>query len=76
MFEFEEGVSEILNPAIEKYERFFNSEFPLYEYIEITQSRDYDFSAKGAEKLVKLIDNRIRSDNPVEIPEGYESRLY
>lgn len=76
MFEFEDGVSSILNPAIEKYENHFNSVFPLYEHINVTQSKDYDFSIEGAERLVKLIDNRIKTNQPVSVPSDYKTRLY
>jgi len=76
MFDFEEGASEVMNPAIEKYESHFKIEFPLYEYLTITQKDHFDFSFEGAKKLTDFIDERIRIDSPVNIPNGYNERLY
>lgn len=76
MFTFEEGVNDTINIAVDKYEKHFSKEFPVYEYLSMTKSKDYDFSVKGSKRLADFIDKRIKANNPVEIPEGYEERLY
>lgn len=76
MFSFEERVSDIIDPAVDRYESHFKTEFPLYEFKEMTKSKDYDFSIEGSKKLAEFIEERIKLNKPVEIPEGYEERLY
>ncbi|MDB1690576.1 hypothetical protein PMV44_01785 [Enterococcus casseliflavus] len=76
MFTSEDGAYPMISRAVDKYEAHFDSVFPLYEYISITAGNGYDFSIKGAIKFEAFIDDRIKSNEPVEIPEGYEERLY
>ncbi|HIB1875260.1 TPA: hypothetical protein ACWWCX_002694 [Enterococcus faecium] len=76
MFTREDGAGDIINDALEKYEKHFNVEFPLYEYISMTESDRYDFSVDGAKRLSKFIDERIATNTPVKIPEGYNERIY
>ena len=76
MFTAEDGAWGIIDPAVEKYELHFNMIFPVYEYISITESADYDFSVEGAKRLEKFINKRITANRPVDIPQGYENRVY
>ncbi|MFL2071169.1 hypothetical protein ACEN4P_01475 [Marinilactibacillus psychrotolerans] len=76
MFSAEENAMEIINPSVDKYEKHFKEIFPLYEYINITENKDYDFSVSGAKKLNTFIENRIETNDPVKIPKGYEDRVY
>ena len=76
MLSAEEGASEIVNEAIDKYENHFEQIFPFYEYIHITKDEDYDISIHGAKKLFEFIDGCILKDTPVPIPDGYEERMY
>lgn len=76
MFSAEDGAMEIIEQAIEKYELHFGKVFPLYEYTEMTRSDDNDFSVVGGEMLSKFIDTCIKNEDPVNVPEGYEERLY
>lgn len=76
MFSAEDGAMAIIEPAVEKYETHFSKTFPLYDYIEMTKSDEWDFSVKGGKKLVGFIEERIKNDNPVEVPDDYEDRTY
>lgn len=76
MFFWEEGSEKIIDDAIEKYEEHFDETFPLYEYIDMTKDKDYDFSLEGSKRFSEFIDKRIADNKPVVIPEGYEERLY
>lgn len=76
MFRVEDGVGYMVDDAQDKYERHFNKIFPLYEYVDMMIDGDYDISVAGAKRLSTFIDGRIEADAPVEIPEGYEDRLY
>jgi hypothetical protein len=72
----EDGAGEIFDKALEKYEKHFGKIFPHYEYHDITSTDGYTVSIKGAKRLAEFIDKRIKDNDPVEIPEGYEDRLY
>ncbi|KRN82890.1 hypothetical protein IV87_GL001844 [Pediococcus ethanolidurans] len=72
----EDGAALIMNAAIQRYEDKFEVDFPLYEHLDLTSGDGYDVSAAGAKRLSTFIDGRIEADAPVEIPEGYEDRLY
>jgi hypothetical protein len=74
MFSCEEGAWSIIDAAIKKYEQHFHDEFPIYEYIDVTKSDDFDFSIQGAKKLAKFIDEHIKENKLV--PSDYHSRLY
>lgn len=76
LFSFEEGSGEIIDRAVEKYEKCFNTEFPLYEHIEITRNQEYDFSLDGAKKLAEFIDETIENGTPVPMPADYFDRNY
>jgi hypothetical protein len=76
MFHAENGAWEIINKAVSKYETHFDAIFPIYEYTEMTSGSGYDFSLSGAKRLSDFIDDRIKQDKPVAVPEGYEDRLY
>lgn len=76
MFTFEDGSGVMIDNAVEKYESHFGLTFPLYEFIRTTSNDDYDFSVAGAKRLEKFIEGRIKDNNPVKIPEGYEDRKY
>ena len=76
MFSCEEGASSIIDAAIKMYEQHFHDEFPIYEYIDVTKSDDFDFSIQGAKKLAKFIDEHIKENKLVHVPSDYHSRLY
>lgn len=76
MFTFENGAGVIISRAIGEYEGHFNMAFPLYEYINITKSKSYDFSLKGAKRLSKVIEDCIANNKPVKGPDGYSERTY
>lgn len=76
MFSFEEGASEIIETAIDRYEAHFKRDFPLNEFIRLTYGKEYDFSLEGAQRLDKLIKDRINANKPVKIPTDYDKRLY
>lgn len=76
MFSAEEGAMGIIDTVVEKYEEHFEQEFPLYEFTRLTSEGEYDFSKAGAKRLEKFIEGRIKDNNPVKIPEGYEDRKY
>lgn len=48
MFSCEDGAWPIIDAAIKKYKQHFHDEFPIYEYIDVTKSDDFDFSIQGA----------------------------
>lgn len=76
MFTSEDGAYTVIIEAIDKYEKHFNKEFPIYEYIHITKDEKYDFSVKGAKRLSNFIDGFIKANKPVSIPSDYKKRLY
>lgn len=76
MFSCEEGAWSIIDAAIKKYEQHFHDEFPIYEYIDVTKSDDFDFSIQVAKKLAKFIDEHIKENKLVHVPSDYHSRLY
>lgn len=76
MLYVEDGAAQIMNAAIQKYEDKFNADFPLYEHLDITSGNEYDVSISGANNLAEFIETRIKNNDPVEIPEGYEDRVY
>ncbi|WP_332238890.1 hypothetical protein [Sporolactobacillus sp. KGMB 08714] len=76
MFHSEDGAWEIIDKAVEKYENHFNNIFPIYEYVKMTSGNGYDFSVLGAKRLSDFIDNQIKQDKPVAVPDDYEDRLY
>jgi hypothetical protein len=72
----EDGAAQIMDAAIYKYEDEFEIDFPLYEYLDITRGDGYDISISGAKSLAAFIETRIKNNDPVEIPQGYEDRVY
>lgn len=76
MFSMEDGALEIINQSLNEYEKKFDTEFPLYEYIDITKGNGYVFSVEGSERLKEFINERIEKNKPVDVPEGYFDRLY
>lgn len=76
MFSSENGASDLVQNAIDKYEKHFDSEFPLYEHIHLTKNNNFDFSIEGAKRLDSFISGKIKENKLVEIPEGYYDRLY
>lgn len=76
MFRAEDGAWEIIEKGVGKYKNHFDSIFPVYEYTNMTSGNGYDFSVDGAERLSNFIDDRIKQNNPVAVPDGYEDRLY
>lgn len=76
MFSAEEGAWEIIEKSKAKYEKHFEQEFPVYEYLDMTKSEDADFSVDGAKRLSRFIDESISKNEPVPIPDDYENRLY
>ncbi|HAP5594767.1 TPA: hypothetical protein IU055_000777 [Enterococcus faecalis] len=76
MFSCEDGAWSIIYDAVKKYEQHFHDEFPIYEYIDVTKSDDFDFSILGAKKLAKFIDEHIKENKSVHVPSDYHSRLY
>lgn len=76
MFSMEDGALNIINQSLNEYEKKFDAEFPLYEYIDITKGNGFDFSVEGSERLKEFINERIEKNKPVDVPEGYFDRLY
>ena len=76
MFSMEDGALDIINQSLNEYEKKFDAEFPLYEYIDITKGNGFDFSVEGTERLKGFINERIETNKPVDVPEGYFDRLY
>lgn len=76
MFSMEDGALDIINQSLNEYEKKFDAEFPLYEYIDITKGNGFDFSVEGSERLKEFISERIEKNKPVDVPEGYFDRLY
>lgn len=76
MFTSEDDALTLINNSVDRYEKHFDLEFPLYEYIHITKNDQYDFSLKGAERFSLFIDDCIKSNLPVKIPSDYHDRLY
>lgn len=69
-------VGEKLTKLKDKYKIHFNSEFPIYEHLDIAAEEGIYITEESIKKLSSFIDNRIRNNNPVPIPEGYFDRLY
>lgn len=76
MLYWEDGSMAIVDQATEKYEAHFDEQFPLMEYIDITREGDYDVSISGAKRLSEMIEDRILTNKPVAVPEGYQDILY
>lgn len=76
MLTAEECAWQIISKAIENYESHFCKIFPIYEYISITAGGGYDLSISGGKKLESFIEKRIKANQPVVVPEGYENRIY
>lgn len=76
MLSVEDGAALIMNATIQKYEDKFEVDFPLYEHLDLTRGDGYDVSISGAKSLAAFIETRIKNNDPVEIPEGYEDRMY
>lgn len=76
MFSFEDGVANIIENIISKYESHFEREFPLFEYLGITRNNKYDFSVSGVKNLELFVDKRIHKNEPVKMPDDYEVRKY
>lgn len=76
MFTAEDGAGEIIDQAMERYEKKFGTGFPLYEHIDLTLSDQYDFSLKGAKRLEKWIDGLIKTNTPAPKPADYDERMY
>lgn len=76
MFSFEDGAADIIENIINKYESHFEREFPLFECLGITRNGEYDFSVSGAKKLALFVDKRIDNNEPVKMPDDYETRKY
>ena len=74
MFRVESGM-EIIEEAVDRYEKHFNKDFPLYEYIEIAEI-DETITTEGAEKLKKFIEDHIEANEEVYTPEDYDTRIY
>lgn len=72
----EDGAALIMDAAIQKYEDNFKVDFPLYEHLDLTRGGGYDISISGANRLAAFIETHIKNNDPVEIPEGYEDRMY
>lgn len=78
MFSFEDGAGDIIDAAVDRYENYFGEIFPLHEdeYASKTEGNGYDFSLSGSKKLADFIDQRIKENKPVLVPNGYENRDY
>lgn len=63
----------IIDTAINHYETIFKTDFPMFEYITVTNG---EVTLKDALKLKALIDNHIADKEPVTTPEGYWDRVY
>ena len=72
----EDGAAQIIDAAIQNYADKFETDFPLYEHLNLTRGDGYDVSISGAKSLAKFIGTCIKNNDPVEIPDGYEERLY
>lgn len=76
MFSAEGGAMEIIEKATDEYQKHFDNEFPLYEYIHVTSDEIYDFSIAGAKQLAAFINGRIDINKPVKVPDDYYERVY
>lgn len=79
MFSLEDGANECLDPALDRYERKFHDDFPIYlnEYLEITRAdTNYSFSIKGCKALSVFIDECIKTNKPVIKPYGYDQLIF
>lgn len=78
MFSAEGKAGEIVDKAIEKYELHFDLDFPLYtkEFLTLVANDKYDISLDGAKRLKKFINDRIKENKPVDVPEDYYDRIY
>lgn len=76
MFSMEEGALDIINEAIDKYEKHFDIEINMLDLVHITEGDGYDFSVKGAKKLASLIDKHINTNEHINTPEENEQRVY
>lgn len=76
MFSAEQGAMAVINSSVDLYERHFLRKFPLYEYVNLTKEKGYDFSINGALRLKKLIDKAVADNLPVPVPDDYENRVY
>lgn len=59
-----------INSKIEEYEKHFEEDFPIFEYI------DSPVTEKSYNKIKEIIDKAIRSNKAVYTPEDYYNRTY
>lgn len=78
MFNAEGKAGKIVDEAIEKYESHFELDFPLYtnEFLTMVANDKYDVSLDGAKRLKKFINDKIKENKPVDVPEDYYDRIY
>lgn len=62
---------EIVVDSVNKYEKHFSIDFPIFEYIE-----SENVTTGVADRLKELIDDCVIKDKPVETPADYKERLY
>ncbi len=66
-----ERAREIVVSSVERYEKHFKIDFPIFEYIE-----SEEVTVEVAYNLKELINKHIENDSPVATPSDYNERLY
>lgn len=59
-----------INGKIEEYEKHFEEDFPMFEYIDDPVTEDAYI------KIKQIIDKAIKENKPVYTPKGYFERIY
>ena len=59
-----------INSKIEEYEKHFEEDFPMFEYI------DSPGTEKSYKKIKEIIDKAIQSNKAVYTPKDYYNRTY
>lgn len=59
-----------INGKIEEYEKHFEEDFPMFEYL------DDPVTEEAYIKIKKIIDKAIKENKPVYTSKGYFKRIY
>lgn len=78
MFNAEDKAGELVDKSIERYEKHFNLDFPLYtdKFLTMLANDEFDISIEGAKILESFINNRIKENKPLSIPDDYYDIVY
>ena len=76
MFYYERGAAEIVDNAVDKYESHFEERFPIYDFLDMTSSGKYDFSVAGSKRLETFIDERIKAEAKLSVPDNFDKINY